>query len=76
MQTAAESRRYFPLHEYKDRWSRTWNEIVRRGYDAALICTDHDDVDYAALVEALPLVVDTRNATRALRGHYNNIVMA
>ena len=37
MRTAAETRRYFPLHEYEDRWSRTWNEIVRRGHDAALI---------------------------------------
>ena len=30
--------------------------------DAAIICTDHDDVDYALLVEHCPLVVDTRNA--------------
>jgi len=32
------------------------------GYDAALIVTDHDGVDYAGLVAAMPLVVDTRNA--------------
>ena len=32
------------------------------GYDAALIVTDHDSVDYAALVRSRPLVVDTRNA--------------
>jgi UDP-N-acetyl-D-glucosamine dehydrogenase len=31
-------------------------------YDAALICTDHDGIDYRALVEHCPLVVDTRNA--------------
>jgi UDP-N-acetyl-D-glucosamine dehydrogenase len=30
--------------------------------DAALICTDHDGVDYRLLVEHCPLVVDTRNA--------------
>lgn len=29
--------------------------------DAALICTDHDAVDFKLLVEATPLVVDTRN---------------
>jgi UDP-N-acetyl-D-glucosamine dehydrogenase len=29
--------------------------------DAVLICTDHDAVDYELLVEAAPLVVDTRN---------------
>ena len=33
-----------------------------REYDAVLIATDHDAVDYAALVEAAPLVIDTRNA--------------
>jgi UDP-N-acetyl-D-glucosamine dehydrogenase len=34
--------------------------------DAALICTDHDAVDYAALVEACPLVIDTRNVCARL----------
>jgi UDP-N-acetyl-D-glucosamine dehydrogenase len=58
------------------RTSVAWDEIFAGGYDAALICTDHDEVDYAALVEALPLVVDTRNATRGLRGGRDNIVMA
>ena len=33
-----------------------------KGYDAVLIATDHDEVDYAALVEHARLVVDTRNA--------------
>jgi UDP-N-acetyl-D-glucosamine dehydrogenase len=32
-------------------------------FDAALICTDHDAVDYQALVEAVPLVADARNVT-------------
>jgi len=31
-------------------------------YDAALVVTDHTGVDYAAVGEAVPLVVDTRNA--------------
>ena len=31
------------------------------GYDMALIATDHDAVDYAALVAASRLVIDTRN---------------
>ena len=35
-------------------------------FDAGLIVTDHDGVDYAALVHALPLMVDTRNVTRDL----------
>jgi UDP-N-acetyl-D-glucosamine dehydrogenase len=33
-------------------------------YDAAVILTDHDVIDYEALVAAVPLVFDTRNALR------------
>ena len=33
-----------------------------RGYDAVLIATDHDAVDYKALAAAARIVVDTRNA--------------
>ncbi|MBV9137406.1 MAG: nucleotide sugar dehydrogenase [Hyphomicrobiales bacterium] len=33
-----------------------------RGYDAVLIATDHDDIDYRAIVADAKLVVDTRNA--------------
>ncbi len=33
-----------------------------RSVDVALICTDHDGVDYHGLVQHCPLVVDTRNA--------------
>ncbi len=32
------------------------------GYDVVLIATDHDGIDYKALVQASRLVVDTRNA--------------
>jgi UDP-N-acetyl-D-glucosamine dehydrogenase len=35
-------------------------ELVSR-CDAAIICTDHDDVDYRQLVEWSQLVIDTRN---------------
>jgi UDP-N-acetyl-D-glucosamine dehydrogenase len=31
-------------------------------FDAALIVTDHDGIDWKALVAGVPLVVDTRNA--------------
>jgi UDP-N-acetyl-D-glucosamine dehydrogenase len=46
------------------------------GFDAAVIVTDHDDVDYEALVAGCPLTVDTRNATRAVRRHRDRIVAA
>ncbi|MEL6503036.1 MAG: nucleotide sugar dehydrogenase [Pseudomonadota bacterium] len=48
------------------RKSVTWSLEHFANYDAALICTDHDNVDYAALVEALPFTLDTRNATKNL----------
>ena len=41
-------------------------------YDCVLIVTDHSDYDYAAIVDAATLVVDTRNATRGI--HSSKIV--
>jgi UDP-N-acetyl-D-glucosamine dehydrogenase len=35
---------------------------VLAGTDVAIICTDHDDVDYAQLAGRCRLIVDTRNA--------------
>jgi UDP-N-acetyl-D-glucosamine dehydrogenase len=34
--------------------------------ECAVIVTDHTSVDYAAVVEQAPLVVDTRNALRGI----------
>ncbi len=44
-------------------------------YDAALICTDHKGVDYAAVAESFDLIVDTRNALAGI-GNRANIVLA
>ena len=46
------------------------------GYDAVLIATDHDAVDYKALVAAARLVVDTRNACAKAGLTGDNIVKA
>lgn len=46
------------------------------GFDAVLIVTDHDAIDYTGLVNAARLVVDTRNATRAVRERRERIVRA
>lgn len=32
-----------------------------KGYDAVLVCTDHDSVDYGLIAEHASLIVDTRN---------------
>jgi UDP-N-acetyl-D-glucosamine dehydrogenase len=44
--------------------SVAWRADVAVDYDAVLIVTDHDTVDYAALAAHAPFVVDTRNACR------------
>ncbi len=51
-------------------------EDVVRNFDAVLIATDHDQVDYQALANWAPLIVDTRNAfgSRSISG--DNIIKA
>jgi UDP-N-acetyl-D-glucosamine dehydrogenase len=45
--------------------------VERAGdFDCVVIATDHSDVDYAALVQRARLVVDTRNATKRVRGDH------
>ena len=45
-------------------------------YDAALICTDHDGLDYANLVDNSKLVVDTRNAVGNKTSHIEKVQKA
>jgi UDP-N-acetyl-D-glucosamine dehydrogenase len=42
--------------------SIAWEPKAIGGYDAVLIATDHDNIDYRTLVEQASLVIDTRNA--------------
>ncbi len=46
------------------------------GYDVVLISTDHSDYDYSWIVEKAKLVVDTRNATVAVRKGRSKIIKA
>jgi UDP-N-acetyl-D-glucosamine dehydrogenase len=43
-------------------------------YDAVVITTDHSSYDYEFIVRHAALVVDTRNATRNVTGHFDKIV--
>lgn len=52
------------------------DSVTAGKYDAALICTDHEGVNYEQLLAAIPLVVDTRNATKAVAVHRDRIVRA
>ncbi len=45
-------------------------------YDLVIICTHHKDIDWEALVEHSALVVDTRNATKAVVNHRDRIFKA
>jgi UDP-N-acetyl-D-glucosamine dehydrogenase len=62
-----------PTREYghlKGRPSVDLTQEIVSGFDAVLVATDHDSVDYAALAAWSALIVDTRNALgrRALSG--------
>jgi UDP-N-acetyl-D-glucosamine dehydrogenase len=51
-------------------------DISRAGeFDCVVIATDHSDVDYRALVERARMVVDTRNATRAVRADFRHKII-
>jgi UDP-N-acetyl-D-glucosamine dehydrogenase len=48
------------------RRSIDWDPSCLADYDAVLIVTDHDGVDYGALVKESLMVVDTRNSTSTI----------
>ena len=50
--------------------SAPWTRDTLAAYDAALISTDHDGLDLDLLLDAAPLVIDTRNATQEFAGRY------
>lgn len=56
--------------------SISWTKESLRSYDAVLICTDHDNIDYEFVLTHSALVVDTRNATSKIRGVKENVVKA
>ncbi|NTJ43239.1 nucleotide sugar dehydrogenase [Agrobacterium larrymoorei] len=39
-----------------------WGRDSIAAYDAVLVATDHDNIDYQALADWAPLIIDTRNA--------------
>jgi UDP-N-acetyl-D-glucosamine dehydrogenase len=58
------------------RQSIAWQLDLFHNYDAVLICTDHDCVDFNAIVDNAALVVDTRNATKSIKHGREKIVLA
>ncbi|MBX9805474.1 MAG: nucleotide sugar dehydrogenase [Alphaproteobacteria bacterium] len=56
--------------------SVAWTKESLNGYDAVLICTDHDNIDYDFLRTHSKLVIDTRNAMHRVSGQKDNVVKA
>jgi UDP-N-acetyl-D-glucosamine dehydrogenase len=56
--------------------SQPLNAEAVAGYDAVLICTDHDAVDYTLLAQEAALIVDTRNALTTRGLARSNLVKA
>jgi UDP-N-acetyl-D-glucosamine dehydrogenase len=61
---------------FAGRRSETWSPKQLGKHDAVLICTDHDNIDFKALVDTGALTIDTRNATRNCRQGARNVVLA
>jgi len=50
------------------------NGRTLRGFDCAVIVTDHSSVDYQRIVDGVPVIVDSRNATRGVRRGRSKLV--
>ncbi len=62
--------------ELAGRTSVAWDLDAIGTYDAVLIATDHDDVDYKGLAASARLVVDTRNACARSGADMSSVVLA
>jgi UDP-N-acetyl-D-glucosamine dehydrogenase len=60
----------------QDRKSIELNAATLAEYDAVVIATDHDAVDYETVVEEARLVIDTRNACARVVANTANVVKA
>jgi len=56
--------------------SRKLGAKMLAAYDAVLISTDHSDYDYQYIVDHSKLVIDTRNATKAVKRGRKKIIKA
>ena len=66
-----------PTREYHELLGRKSAQVADAGaYDAVIISTDHDCVDYGDIVSRAKLIVDTRNACGSRGLHSDKIFMA
>jgi UDP-N-acetyl-D-glucosamine dehydrogenase len=66
-------------HVGADQLARHGHEVVEaftdNGWAMAVVLTDHDDIDYRALTEHVPVVFDTRGVYRRLGIDADNVVV-
>ena len=68
-----------PLREHPElvgRLSVAINDEVISNYDLVVIATDHDSIDYRAIVRHARIVVDTRNACGRAGARGSNVITA
>ena len=58
------------------RSSITWSKDLLSQYDAVVVATDHDAIDYRQLCQSASLIVDTRNACQRAGCIGDNVVKA
>jgi len=63
-------------HDFSHMTSAPLTVETLRNQDLVLITTDHTNIDYQWLVENSPVVVDTRNATKGVKGGSKKVVRA
>jgi len=61
--------------EFAGMKSVDFNTKTLKLFDAAIIATDHTYVDYRMLCDNIPLIIDTRNATRAIFDNYSDKIV-
>jgi UDP-N-acetyl-D-glucosamine dehydrogenase len=52
-----------------------WTKDSLSAFDCAIIVTDHHGVDYELMLESIPVVIDTRNATARLADRYGHKIV-
>ncbi len=66
---------HFRKYHFKLQSSPLTLPLLRR-MDAAVIITDHSQVDYEGVVKNVPIVIDTRNVTKGMKRWNKKIVKA
>ncbi|HXZ19647.1 MAG TPA: nucleotide sugar dehydrogenase [Candidatus Acidoferrales bacterium] len=61
-------------YDYSNMRSVELTPQVLASYDAVVIATDHTAYNYQEIVDAAPLVVDTRNATKSITRNHAKVV--